>query len=517
MCILYNIEVAIMYFYLDSVINKIKLFAKNETGSIAMMGGPILLVLLVAAGGTIDYARGYGAKKEIANALDVAILAAGASQGASEADIIAKAQQYFDANISQKTKEKVNPVITVNVEENSIEATVNADLSTTFLGLTSMEKISIDTTAKIDRTQSFIEVALVLDNTGSMNSNGKLDALKLASKELVTTLFAPEGSEHYVKMSLVPFSGSVNVGTNENRFWIDMFGNGRTSREDFPNRFQEPVQAYYNTFWQGGPTIRSGARNTEFLEEFDVQWNGCLRERIGSLRNEFNEWVDLDLSDFTPVEGKRHSLFPRMIRPARGWKEGEDPTESEVTERIEDSRDCPPQEVIKLTNDAEKLERGINAMETNGYTLIPVGLAWGRRVLSPNKPFSQGASYDDVRTKKIIVLLTDGQNSAGTYYDDWTRGRYTAYGMPVAGHLGTGEHKQILNDKTQNLCEDLKTQNNIYIYVITFQLGNDTATKDLMRNCATREDMYFDSPSNESLKDAFRQIGAGLTSLRLTH
>jgi hypothetical protein len=54
----------------------------------------------------------------------------------------------------------------------------------------------------------------------------------------------------------------------------------------------------------------------------------------------------------------------------------------------------------------------------------------------------------------------------------------------------------------------------ILIYSITFAVTN-TNTQDLMRTCATREDMYFNSPNGDALEDAFEQIATGLQKLRL--
>ena len=74
--------------------------------------------------------------------------------------------------------------------------------------------------------QSKLWVALVLDNSGSMNngdSNGtQMDALKNASKQLLTILQNASATAGDVKVSIVPFDVTVNVGTsNVNASWID--------------------------------------------------------------------------------------------------------------------------------------------------------------------------------------------------------------------------------------------------------------------------------------------------------
>jgi uncharacterized protein YegL len=59
-----------------------------------------------------------------------------------------------------------------------------------------------------------LELALVLDNTGSMSSNGKMTELKTASKSLLTTLKNAAKELGDVKVAIVPFDKIVNIGTS---------------------------------------------------------------------------------------------------------------------------------------------------------------------------------------------------------------------------------------------------------------------------------------------------------------
>ncbi len=78
-------------------------------------------------------------------------------------------------------------------------------------------------------------------------------------------------------------------------------------------------------------------------------------------------------------------------------------------------------------------------MTANGPTLIAEGVAWGYRVLSPTEPFTKVegtgsipadtiATYGHPRWRKIMVLMTDGDNdlSPGSYAVNGTT--YSAYG-----------------------------------------------------------------------------------------
>ena len=84
------------------------------------------------------------------------------------------------------------------------------------------------------------------------------------------------------------------------------------------------------------------------------------------------------------------------------------------------------------------------------------------------------------------------------------------------GRLGTTNQAAAvveINNRMSRLCENMKDEG-IVIYAITFQL-NDTATQNLMRNCASDPEKYYNSPSNEELRATFVAIGNELTNLRI--
>ena len=69
-----------------------------------------------------------------------------------------------------------------------------------------------------------LRVALALDNTGSMSSNGKMTALKSATKSLLTQLKAAATQNGDVYVSIIPFSKDVNVGSSNYNASLDRIG-----------------------------------------------------------------------------------------------------------------------------------------------------------------------------------------------------------------------------------------------------------------------------------------------------
>lgn len=177
------------------------------------------------------------------------------------------------------------------------------------------------------------------------------------------------------------------------------------------------------------------------------------------------------------------------------------------------------QPILPLISDKATLLSAIDNMIgwNDSGTMIPVGMAWGWRVLSPEEPFTEGAPYGDDRTQKIMIVLTDGENQFWGGFDTHNLSHYTAHGYLATGRLGTttrGGSTAALNAKTTTVCERIKAKG-ILLYTITFTVRN-SATQTMMRNCATKPSMYFDSPSPGDLDAVFDAIATDLSRLRIS-
>ncbi|MEJ2123962.1 MAG: hypothetical protein P8Y47_03905, partial [Alphaproteobacteria bacterium] len=149
-------------------------------------------------------------------------------------------------------------------------------------------------------------------------------------------------------------------------------------------------------------------------------------------------------------------------------------------------------------------------MTASGQTAVPEGLAWGWRVISPTVPFTEGVPYTQDDTIKAIILMTDGQNEVYNF---------SAYGYP-ADHLGSNT-TQALNNKLTHISNNIKAIQNtngddaIRIYTIAFGDPPQNIV-NLMKHCATEPGNFFNSPTNDDLKNAFESIAIGLNELRVS-
>jgi Flp pilus assembly protein TadG len=180
------------------------------------------------------------------------------------------------------------------------------------------------------------------------------------------------------------------------------------------------------------------------------------------------------------------------------------------------------QEMTPLTNDASSILAGIDSMSAVGGTVIPLGLQWGWRMLSPEWRGEWGGDmnannlpldYNTPTMNKVIILMTDGDN------DFPSNPTYTSYRTLSEGALGTTSKSTAdtnLDAKVAALCTSIKSHN-IIIYTIAFGTDLTTSSQNMLRSCASKTIYYFYSPTTSSLQSTFNQIAQNLNSLHITH
>src|SRR5690606_17579273 len=137
------------------------------------------------------------------------------------------------------------------------EATVDTLVAEMFLG----GAMNVAADASVLRSNNRLEIALVIDNTGSMASGGKMRAAQDAATALVERLAAaaersPEPDA--VRISLVPFSMTVKVGTEyRNAGWMDT-----------------TASAYGNN-----QLFSSSISRLTLFDRLRVSWAGCVESR----------------------------------------------------------------------------------------------------------------------------------------------------------------------------------------------------------------------------------------------
>jgi Flp pilus assembly protein TadG len=198
----------------------------DQRGGVAPMFALAIVPIIGLVGAAVDYSRGNAARTAMQAALDAAALMLSRdAAGMDPAEVTAKATSLFNAQFSRPevTNVQANGVLTSPQQGSFIlDVTASGTVPTTFTRLLGQQKLDISSSAQVKWGVKKLELALVLDNTGSMGNSGKLTELKSASKTLLTTLQAAAKQLGDVKVAIIPFDKVVNIGTSyAGQDWVD--------------------------------------------------------------------------------------------------------------------------------------------------------------------------------------------------------------------------------------------------------------------------------------------------------
>ncbi len=188
--------------------------AAAKDGVVGLIFALSLFPLALAVGLAIDVGRAHIVKQRLVRATDAAGLAVGAAldSSATDTEIQAVLDNFFDANFPDDSL-GASASASYTYDGTTYTITTQVQMETTFMQLVNIDSLAVSASSKIKPSVKMLEVALVLDNTYSMNANGKIDSLKTAALSLIDILFGGETAPDNIFVSLVPFSGAVNVGT----------------------------------------------------------------------------------------------------------------------------------------------------------------------------------------------------------------------------------------------------------------------------------------------------------------
>ena len=239
-------------------------FARREDGTTAILFALALLPILVMFGFAIDIQRAQSAKVQMQAIADSAALA-GARQfyeGGDTAEAVAKA--YFENAIASMPPGTncASLSITTDDKYGSVTVTANCALGTTISGIIGQDKIDLNTSATARSKASKLDLALMLDVSGSMKGS-KLKDLKTAAKNAVDILTI--GAAGDTRIALAPYSTSVNLGSyTEAVVGTDAFDADRdhaTCVTERPGIAKRTDEAPEDTKWVGYETESVGGKD----------------------------------------------------------------------------------------------------------------------------------------------------------------------------------------------------------------------------------------------------------------
>lgn len=495
---------------------------RRRGGGVAILAGFAAMPLLVMAGVAIDLTRLYILHSRLVTATDAAALAG--ARAINDADRDTQIRRWFWANFTREAPNRQTgfmgatvTAFTIAVEDSNrvVRVRATAAVPTTVLRLIGQENLVARADQAARRQDRGMELALVLDVTGSM-AGSPMTTLRDAATEMVNILYGPNLVVPNLWVSVVPYTSMVNIGRARTGWLVP----GSLIASD-----------YGSTVWRG--CVQARTQNGE--DETDTPpglapfrpylWRSTVGRYSPNLGD--NEWTNSTITEPNPENPPSDATQNNLGNNARGPNLG-----------------CG-RAILPLTQDRTTLLTEISRLRAThrGGTMANLGLQMGWANLSPRwrglwgsatLPLDYGAPYMD----KVLVLMTDGNNE----WHDWAEGApgacrttgsnppcrssyvsdgdadMTAYGRLRENRLGLGNPTNAnaraeIDARMGRLCTRIK-QAGITVYTITFNVSS-SGTQTLYRNCASRPEYYFNSPDAAALRGAFREIAGQLANLRL--
>ncbi|HVZ15215.1 MAG TPA: TadE/TadG family type IV pilus assembly protein [Bauldia sp.] len=220
-------------------------FLRDVRANVAPIFAIAAIPLIVVTGGVVDYSRAFDQRTVVQDSLDSAALAAGKKLGIWDEDQLkTEANDFFASNLGTKVEQV--PTLTSTITPTTLTLNTTLHVKTYFLGLIGLNEFVFNLTSQTTVSTTRLRVALVLDNTLSMNDDGKMGALKTATTSLLNQLKGIANVNGDVYVSIVPFVTDVNAG--------NPFATNPSSTADwmqFDDSTCTPTSSSCDAWWDG--------------------------------------------------------------------------------------------------------------------------------------------------------------------------------------------------------------------------------------------------------------------------
>ncbi|WP_245596964.1 pilus assembly protein TadG-related protein [Leisingera aquimarina] len=259
-----------------------------------------------------------------------------------------------------------------------VQATIDTTFPTHMLGFAGVDEMPLYATSRAEESIDGLEISLVLDVSGSMTRNSRLTNLQAAAKDFVDTMVA-NTTDGKMSISIVPYATQVSAPEE----LLDQYNLDR-------------LHTYSNCVNFSASDFNSAGLSTSASLEQTMQFSP------------WDRWDDRPgLVGYPVCEEHAH------------------------------------REMMLFQKDATTLKGFIDGLVGRGNTSIDIGMKWGAALLDPSarpaiSALSTGAgaivpsdfsarpsAYTDTDTVKVIVLMTDGQNTSQYYVENDHREGYS--------------------------------------------------------------------------------------------
>lgn len=547
---------------IDNLVRLISSFGRDRDGNIAVIFTLALIPLIGFIGASVDYSRAASLRTALQSALDATALMVSKNAATQTAtQVQTAAQTFFNATFDRPESNNTQIIATYSSSGGSaITISGSSNMKTDFMKVMGFPNLPVKSTSTVQWGNTRLRVAIVLDTTGSMASDGKMAAMQSATKNLLTQLQSAATTNGDVYVSIVPFSKSINVGAdNYNATWIDW-----TDWESEPANIKTTKPSNWSSIGPGdscpftsstngykcapSPTSASttssipssGTYSGYICPSTDTGgddstkngliYNGCYNSVYNAKTVDSGSGASCSgYSDCTcSGSGKNkvckqdawdhnwiknaHSTWNGCVTD-RGTSSGPSNDYDRLTTApgsttpakmfpAEQYSLCSA-ELKELSYDWTGMKSMVDGFSPNGSTNQPIGLVWGWQTLVGGGPIatppveSTGYQYS-----KVIILMSDGLNTLNRWYGD-------------GSSTSTSVDKRMYDTNGTGTCANIKATG-ITIYTLQVNTGGDP-TSTLLKNCASSSDKTFVVTTASGIGTVFTQIGTQLSNLHISN
>ncbi|MGB7241569.1 MAG: Tad domain-containing protein [Sulfitobacter sp.] len=455
-------------------------YARDEDGVVTVFGIFMILMMIIIGGIGVDLMHNEMERTRLQNTLDRAVLAAADLD--QPLDSKAVVQDYFDkAGMTDYLTEE--PIVDSGLNYRTVTASATSSSPTQFMRMFDVDSLPLAGVGVATERVPKVEISMVLDISGSMDSNNKMANLQTAAKAFVDTVIRPE-TQDMVSISLIPYSQHVNAGPA-------IYGElNKNHKHNYSHCIEFPDSHFDSAALNKSYTYTQ-------MQHF--QWNTY------SIESGYTQNTRYD------------TVCPRYSY-----------------ERIS-----------PITQNAASLKAQIDSLKPRAGTQIFIGMKWATALLDPSfKSINNAliddevlpddfaarpAEYSDADTLKTVVLMTDGQNSSSSRIKSnrynsnseivqWNNYNFNYY---LSRYVSSNKRYQwyetkYTSNQSDNLLENIcgaAKEKGIVIWTIGFEAT--THGEDTMKDCASSPSHFF-SVTGTEISDAFTAIARQIKQLRLT-
>ena len=526
----------------------------SEDGSIAIFALFLFCAMLAMGGMAYDFMRHEQVRTRLQGAADTATLAAANLNNAlSPATVV---DEYFEA--SGLTDALTSTEVIEAVSSRKVTANAGLTLDTAFLRMSGIDTLDVDVVSSARHDAGDIEIAMVLDVSGSMDGDREVRMREAARQFIDTVLPDPLiPVEERPTVSIVPYNDMVNLGATAAPYFNleDTHSYSHCARlpsDSFTSTELDLTQeieriGHFDRWTEntttpiGRPQCPTDGLNEIMLHSADAT---ALKSHITALRADTDGWTAISLGakfGAALLDPSTRSLTNAMV------------DDSELTER---ARDLPKEyladtgvrntKVMVLMTDGNNtqqydLKSQFKSGNSNVYyasvyrNYFNNGVSAAYAVYIPsrasagkapwwfpyyhqyywNNPFqSWGQSYRRLSNVELFHRASIehiGHEIYSGTAPGWNDYVYYSNGWPVSRAHEIYIYSDALNTQTRNICDAAKAKK-ITIYAVAFSAP--IGGKDLMKYCASSTAHYYEVNS-DTIALAFEAIGRNINQLRL--